>query len=161
MNLIDCSYFYNGPLQIMNAEPTSDLDNNAEAVQADIRGYIEHYQDEFLRSMLGAALAEAVENHLNTNDADPDIEELCERLRRPFAHYIYFKMVGDVNQTMTVTGLVKLKSANDNQPPRQRMVSVWNDMVKLNKRFVEWAETSSYEVFYQVSMVTPINQFNL
>ena len=89
------------------------------------------------------------------------MEELCEKLRPSFAHYVYFKLVGDVNQTMTITGLMKLKSANDNQIPLQRMVKVWNDMVELNKQFVAWADESDYDVFYYVEMVTPINQFNL
>ena len=179
MNLIDCSYFYRGPLQIENAQGTDDINNNSAAVQEAITGYIEHYQGEFLEKMVGAAVANQVEYHLaaveayeqalaNAEDGeevepyvDEDAEELCEKLRQSFAHYVYFKMVGDVNQTMTITGLVRLKSANDNQPPRQRMVSVWNHMVELNKKFVKWAETSSYEVYYHVSMVTPINQFNL
>ena len=161
MNLIDCSYFTIGPLQIENAGVTDDLDNNAVAVQEAIQGYIEHYQGEFLRKMLGDTLAATVETHLSTNGIDAKLEGLCDRLRQPFAHYVYFKMVGDVNQTMTVTGLMRIKSANDNQPPRQRMVSVWNDMVALNRQFVKWADTSDYEVFYHVNMVTPINQFNI
>lgn len=161
MNLIDCTYFANGPLQIENAGVTDDLDNNAHAVQEAIAGYIEHYQGTFLRRMLGDTLAATVETHLSTNGADASLETLCEKLRRSFAHYVYFKMCGDANQQLTVTGLVRLKSANDNQPPRQRMVSVWNDMVELNRQFVKWAEASDFEVFYHVDMVTPINQFNI
>lgn len=161
MNLIDCTYFANGPLQIENAGVTDDLDNNAHAVQEAIAGYIEHYQGTFLRRMLGDTLAATVETHLSTNGADASLETLCDKLRRPFAHYVYFKMCGDANQQLTVTGLVRLKSANDNQPPRQRMVSVWNDMVELNRKFVKWAEASDFEVFYHVDMVTPINQFNI
>ena len=53
MNLIDCSYFYVGPLQIMNARPIDDLDTNSDAVQEQITGYIERYQDEFLLKMVG------------------------------------------------------------------------------------------------------------
>ena len=161
MNLIDYSYFYNGPLAIENAEATGDLDNNAFAVQGAITGYIGYYQDEFLRNMVGDTLASEVKNHLDTNDSDARLEDLCERLRMSFAHYVYFKMVGDVNQTMTITGLMRLKSANFNEPPRQRMVSVWNSMVELNRQFVKWAEKSDFEVYYRVNMVTPINQFNL
>ena len=161
MNLIDCSYFTNGPLQIENAGVTDDIDNNAYAVQEAISGYIEHYQGTFLRKMLGDTLATTVENHLSTNGTDANLETLCEKLRKSFAHYVYFKICGDANQQLTVTGLVRLKSANDNQPPRQRMVSVWNDMVELNRQFVKWAETSNFEVFYHVNMVTPINQFNI
>ena len=161
MNLIDCSYFTNGPLQIENAGVTDDLDNNAHAVQESIQGYIEHYQGEFLRKMLGESLAATVERHLSTNGIDEKLEDLCNHLRKSFAHYVYFKMCGDVNQQMTVTGLVRFKSSNDNQPPRQRMVTVWNDMVWLNRQFVKWAETSDYEVFYHTNMVTPINQFNI
>ena len=166
MNLIDCSYFYVGPLQIMNARPIDDLDNNAIAVKETITGYIERYQGEFLLKMVGKELSSDVTAYLaergeDENYTDEAMEELCEKLRPSFAHYVYFKLVGDVNQTMTITGLMKLKSANDNQVPRQRMVKVWNDMVELNKQFVAWAEESDYDVFYYVEMVTPINQFNL
>lgn len=179
MNLIDCSYFYVGPLQIMNARPIDDLDNNAIAVQETIVAYIERYQDEFLLKMVGKDVADVVTDYLAHLEAyqqalenaqvgeepepyvDEAAEELCEKLRPSFAHYVYFKLVGDVNQTMTITGLMKLKSANDNQVPRQRMVKVWNDMVELNKQFVAWAEDSDYDVFYYIEMVTPINQFNL
>lgn len=166
MNLIDCSYFYVGPLQIMNARPIDDLDNNAIAVQETITGYIERYQGEFLLKMVGKELSADVTAYLaergnDENHTDDAMDELCEKLRPSFAHYVYFKLVGDVNQTMTITGLMKLKSANDNQIPRQRMVKVWNDMVVLNKQFVAWADESDYDVFYYVEMVTPINQFNL
>ena len=166
MNLIDCSYFYVGPLQIMNARPIDDLDNNAIAVQETITGYIERYQGEFLLKMVGKELSADVTAYLaergnDENHTDDAMEELCEKLRPSFAHYVYFKIVGDVNQTMTITGLMKLKSANYNQVPRQRMVKVWNDMVELNKQFVAWADESDYDVFYYVEMVTPINQFNL
>ena len=64
MNLIDCSYFYVGPLQIMNARPIDDLDNNAAAVQEAITGYIERYQDEFLLKMVGKDVADVVTDHL-------------------------------------------------------------------------------------------------
>jgi hypothetical protein len=149
-------------LQIENARPFDDLDNNAFAVQETITAYIERYQGEFLLKMVGRDLAGAIAEHLASDMADDEtMEDLCERLRPSFAHYVYFKLVGDVNQHMTVTGLMKMKSANENQPPRQRMVKVWNDMVNLNKQFVEWAETSDYDVFYHVEMITPINQYNL
>lgn len=156
MNLIDCSYFYVGPLQIENARPNDDIDNNAYAVDEAITAYIERYQGEFLLKMVGKALADAV---MSSNTLE--YEDLREHLRLPFAHYVYFKLACDVNQQMTITGLMQLKSANENQSPRQRMVKVWNDMVQLNKLFVEWAEQSDYEVFYHVEMITPINQYNL
>lgn len=166
MNLIDCSYFYVGPLQIMNARPIDDLDNNAIAVQETITGYIERYQGEFLLKMVGKELSADVTAYLaergeDENYTDEAMETLCQQLRPSFAHYVYYKLVGDAGQNMTITGLMKLKSANDNQVPRQRMVKVWNDMVELNKQFVAWAEESDYDVFYYVEMVTPINQFNL
>ena len=166
MNLIDCSYFYVGPLQVMNARAIDDLDNNAADVQECITAYIERYQSEFLLKMTGKDLAAEVTAYLSARGEDEDyteeaMETLCQQLRPSFAHYVYFKLVGDVNQTMTITGLMKLKSANENQPPRQRMVKVWNDMVELNKQFVAWAEMSDYDVYYDVEMITPINQFNL
>lgn len=166
MNLIDCSYFYVGPLQVMNARQVDDLDNNAAEVQECITGYIERYQSDFLLKMVGKDLAAEVTAYLAARGEDEDytdeaMETLCQQLRPSFAHYVYFKLVGDVNQNMTITGLMKMKSANDNQPPRQRMVKVWNDMVQLNMQFVEWAEMSNLDVYYDVEMITPINQFNL
>lgn len=166
MNLIDCSYFYAGPLQIMNAKPTDDHDNNAYAVDEAITAYIERYQDEFLEAMVGDGVKTVITDYLAEREAneeyvDEAVEELCSKLRLSFAHYIYFKIVGDANQTMTITGLVRLKSANEYQSPRNRMVRVWNDMVKLNLNFIKWAEKSVYEVFFRVNMITPINQFNL
>lgn len=161
MNLIDCKYFYVGPLQVQNARPIDDLDANAQAVQESITAYIERYQGEYLESMLGERLAAQVLSYLSSEEEDADMKGLCKKLRLSFAHYVYYKLVGDVNQTMTITGLMKLKSANENQPIRQRMVKVWNEMVDLHKKFVKWAETSSFNVFYREDMVTYINQFNL
>lgn len=161
MDLIDCSYFYVGPLQIENARRLDDLDNNAAAVQETIEAYIHRYQGEYLLKMVGGGVASEVVAYLDGGGNDDRAEELCEQLRLSFAHYVYFKLIGDVNQQATITGLVKIKTANDTQPPRQRMVRVWNDMVELNKRFVAWAATSHYEVRYQVEMITPINQYNL
>lgn len=176
MNLIDCSYFYAGPLQIENAKPTDDLDNNAYAVQEAVTAYIERYQGEYLRKMVGESLAVTVEEYLaavTENEERRDepgwepyvndhAETLCAKLRLSFAHYVYYKIAGDVNQQMTITGLMLMKSANGAQPPRQRMVRVWNDMVELNRRFVAWAESAAdYAVFYHVEMITPINQYNL
>lgn len=167
MNLIDCSYFYVGPLQIENARPLDDIDNNAYAVQEAVTAYIERYQVEFLQKMVGRDLAFTVTDYLarRTEDetyTDDYAETLCEQLRPSFAHYVYYKIAGDVNQNMTITGLVRMKSANDYQSPRQRMVRVWNDMVTLNRQFVAWAaEQSDYDVYYHVEMVTPINQYNL
>lgn len=165
-HLIDCSYYYTGPLQIQNAQAVDDLDNNAMAVQDAIKAYIARYQSDYLDKIVGEQVAEAISEHLRRGEEDAGycnerMEVLCSRLRLPFAHYVYYKMVGDVNQTMTVTGLMKLKSANENQPVRNRMVKVWNDMVDLHKKFLKWADTSSFEVFYQSEMVTYINQFNL
>lgn len=176
MNLIDCSYFYAGPLQIENAKPVDDIDNNAYAVQEAVTAYIERYQGEFLRKMVGESLAAMVEDYLSAVTEseehrdepgwepyeDDHAETLCARLRLSFAHYVYYKIAGDVNQQMTITGLMLMKSANGAQPPRQRMVRVWNDMVELNRRFVSWAEDEDgYEVFYHVEMITPINQYSL
>lgn len=165
MKLIDCSYFYTGPLQIENARSAGDLDNNAHAVQECIEAYIERYQGEFLTKMVGTGLRATIEEHLANLDTDgysnDALEDLCSRLRLSFAHYIYFKLAGDANLGLTVTGLMQFKSANTHHSPRQRMVRVWNDMVVLNIDFVEWAKESVYDVFYYVDMVTPINQYNL
>ena len=161
MNLIDCKYFYVGPLQVQNARPIDDLDANAQAVQESITAYIERYQSEYLEKMLGEELAQQVLSYFDGESEDAAMESLCEKLRLSFAYYIYYKLVGDVNQTTTITGLMKLKSANENQPIRNRMTRVWNEMVDLHKKFLKWAEASSFNVFYREEMVTYINQYNI
>jgi len=150
----------------MNAQQTDDLDNNAAEVQECITAYIERYQYEFVSLMVGDVLSASIESYLaeleeDENAIDADMDELCSQLRLPCAHYIYYKIAGDVNQQMTITGLQLLKSANTTQNTRQRMVRVWNDMVALNEKFVAWAEESDFEVYYHEFMLNPINQFNL
>jgi len=173
MYLIDATYFYAGPLAIENANGSDDENNNSAAVCETIDAYIERYQPEFLTYMVGESVASLITAHLAKTDEDgdeydadyedSDADELCSWLRLAFAHYVYYMIVRDANQQMTATGLVKLKCANENQPPRQRMVRVWNEMVELNKRFIVWAKTDScgYSIYYYPSMITPINQYNI
>ena len=80
MNLIDCSYFYVGPLQIENARPIDDLDNNAFAVQETIVAYIERYQGEFLLKMVGKDLAAEVTAYLVNRGKDEEYtDEVLKR----------------------------------------------------------------------------------
>ena len=58
MNLIDCSYFYRGPLQIENAQGTDDINNNSAAVQEAITGY--SYEPWHIRYVGDASVAKEI-----------------------------------------------------------------------------------------------------
>lgn len=169
--LIDCSYFTEGSRHILNATMgTADtLPNpNADEVNNAILAYIEELQPEFLTEMLGATVANKVNAYLVCQEEDetpPHVErmdELCERLREPFADYVFFHILRDSNTQATMTGLVKLKSANTIVAPISRQVSVWNSMVRKNRLFAEWSKESTLNgITVSAELTTPINVLNL
>ena len=169
--LIDCSYFTKGSRHILNATMgnADTLHNpNAEEVNNAILAYIEELQSEFLIDMLGSALANKVHTYLVCQEEDENplhveaIDAVCERLREPFADYVFFHILRDSNTQATMTGLVKLKTANTIVAPIGRQVSVWNSMVRKNRLFEEWSKESTLKgITVSAEMTTPINTLNL
>ena len=88
---------------------------------------------------------------------------LCEKLCEPFADYVFYHILRDANTQATITGLVRLKCANEYIAPLKRQVSTWNSMVEKNKQFVEWAMSNDcpFDVKITKNLLTPINAFNL
>ena len=88
---------------------------------------------------------------------------LCEKLCEPFADYVFYHILRDANTQATITGLVRLKCANEYVAPLKRQVSTWNSMVEKNKQFVEWAMSNDcpFDVQITKNFLTPINAFNL
>ena len=180
--LIDVSYFTSGPRHIENASVAEMPSPNSLAVNEVIIGYIKAFQSEFLRNVVGDSLSQAVADYLDIieqekeyapDEVDISVEKvdyqsgyavLCEKLREPFADYVFYHILRDVNTQTTVTGLVRLKCANEYVAPFKRQVSAWNGMVKRNRLFVEWAMSDDCPftgLKIQKNLLTPINAFNL
>ncbi len=164
--LIDATYFTAGPRQIYNAT----LGSGTTKENAVIEQYITEYQEEFLCRVLGQKAGESVQEYLHNLDkglrldADNAIETVCGKLRKPFADYVFFCILRDAGQTATITGLVKLKAANQYVEPIMRQVSTWNRMANSLKVFSEWVDSGECPVpgvVIDENMLKPINRFNL
>lgn len=180
MLLIDVSYFTSGPRQIVNASTAQMPLQGSQVVNNTIEGYIEAFQMEFLINIAGHRLAGYIKDYLDMIEQKEDaqsadkaetvevaeqspFEVICEKIREPFADYVFFHILRDMNTQATITGLVRLKCANEYVSPIQRQVSIWNGMVKKNKEFVYWASSKecNHNVVISANLLTPINTFNL
>lgn len=176
--LIDVSFFTSGPRHIQNASSAGMPSPESMAVNESIEGYIEAFQEEFLHSAVGKDLAVALADYLRLvedeetgNDSEGKSKDMglsgfgivCRKLQEPFADYVFYHILRDSNTQATMTGLVRLKCANEYMAPMERQVDVWNSMVNKNRRFVEWAMTDEcpYKVEIEKNLLTPINVLNL
>ncbi|MFV0325365.1 MAG: hypothetical protein ACK5LF_13480 [Bacteroides xylanisolvens] len=180
--LIDVSYFTSGPRHIENASVAEMPSPNSLGVNEVINGYIKAFQTEFLRSAVGFSLSQAITDYLELIEREKedssdkvDISEeneeprsgyavLCEKLSEPFADYVFYHILRDANTQSTITGLVRLKCANEYVAPFKKQVSTWNSMVEKNKQFVEWAMSDDCPftgMKINKNLLTPINTFNL
>ena len=168
--LIDCSYFIDGPRHIQNATLSKLPNPNAEEVNASIKAYIKMCQRPFLKGVLGAPVAGAVIAYLKLIDKDEseerdlELDMVIEQLREPFANYVFYKILRDSNSQATMTGLVRLKCANDYVAPIRRQVSTWNDMVDMIADFSIWCRSSDCHVSgitTESNFLTKINSLNL
>jgi len=176
--LIDVTSFTSGPRQIENAVEPPKTQNNV-AVAERINGYIEFHQLRFLRRVVGKVLAETIDEYCrvehkphgeepveqNENQqveyAEPDerMESLIKLLKEPFADYVFFYILRDMNVLPTITGLVQLKCANSYVSPISKGVDAWNRMVDGLCQFID--EASVEGVTIESEMLTYINNFNL
>lgn len=158
--LIDVTSFTSGPRQIENAVGTQKNANQI-AVAERINGYIEFCQTEFLMRVVGRKLCQSIDEYSKTDHEQPDksLESLIGMLKEPFADYVFFHMLRDMNAQPTITGLVQLKCANSYVSPLEKGVQTWNRMVDSLRRFV--SEVAVEDVTIDKDMLTRINQFNL
>lgn len=171
--LIDCSYFVDGPRHIQNAtlgDSGRMPKANSEEVNAAIEAYIKMFQWPFLKEALGAPIASSVNSYLKLHEKyegeehDVDLDMVIEQLREPFANYVFYKILRDSSSQATMTGLVRLKCANDYVAPIRRQVSTWNDMVNMIADFSAWCKSSDCHVSGIVTdsnLLTKINALNL
>ena len=158
--LIDVTSFTSGPRQIENAVETQKSANQI-AVAERINGYIEFYQTEFLMRAVGRELCKSIDKYSKTDHEEPDesMESLIGMLREPFADYVFFYMLRDMNVQPTITGLVQLKCANSYISPLEKGVQTWNRMADRLRLFV--SEVAVEGVTIDSDMLTHINAFNL
>lgn len=167
--LIDCSYFIEGQRHIQNATLGKMPNPNAEEVNAAIKAYIRKFQLPFLKEAVGSSVAEKVISYLDILEEDKKardaaLDMVVEQLREPFANYVFYKILRDGNSQATMTGLVRLKCANDYVAPIRRQVSTWNDMVDMIADFSAWSKSSDCHVSGIVTdsnLLTKINVLNL
>lgn len=165
--LIDISYFTEGPRHIQNASLSNMPTMEAQSVNKSIKGYIDFYISPFLNNMVGYELAYQVEQRLFAiDDGNVDVvplDTLIENMKESYADFVFFNMMKNVNTQPTVTGVVRLKSANEYADPKELLVSTWNRMVESNERFIEWvlSEECPYKVKIKKTMLTPINVLNI
>lgn len=167
--LIDCSYFTKGPRRILNATLGTSTIPNAIEVNAAIEAYISVHQESYLVQVLGRA-GNRVNAYLVCLDEDEtakhndNIDSVCDRLRDSFADYVFFHILRDMNTQSTITGLVRLKCANEYVAPIQRQVSTWNAMVDKHRIFAEWCQSSGCTlsgISINSELLTKINVLNL
>lgn len=171
--LIDCSYFIDGPRHIQNATlgDSRRMPNaNSDEVNASIEAYIRMFQWPFLKEALGATVAGVADSYLSlieengAGESNAALDTVMDRLREPFANYVFYKILRDGNSQATMTGLVRLKCANDYVAPIRRQVSIWNDMVDMIADFSAWSKSSDCHVSGIVTdsnLLTKINVLNL
>lgn len=168
--LIDCSYFAVGPRHIQNSTLGKMPNPNAEEVVATIKAYIAKYQRPFLTRAVGTPVAGSIISYLKLIEMEPDTEPqtdfdmVIEQLREPFADYVFFHILRDSNTQATMTGLVRLKCANDYVAPIRRQVNTWNGMVENLRGFSAWATSSECPISgikTESELLTKINVLNL
>lgn len=167
--LIDVSYFFEGPRHIQNASPAKLPNTDAAAVNAVIMAYIKRWQRRFLNGVLERNHASVVDAYLKLIEKEPETEadeesaKVIDQLREPFANYVFCKILRDANTQPTITGLVRLKCANEYVSPIRRQVSAWNEMVDMIRDFREWANENGFSAWLgnDDSLVTKINTLNL
>ena len=164
--LLDVSYFTKGARRIQNASFNDRMKADSGAVNSVIDSYIENYQHRFLSAVVGEKEAGYIEDYLEIADSEGSeskYKEICDRLREPFADYVMFYILRDSNIQKTVTGSVKLKSANTSVSTIRAQVNVWNDMVGKNLDFIRWAREGRcpIDLVTETQMLNKINQFNI
>ena len=81
-----------------------------------------------------------------------------------FVIYVFFKILRDSSSQATMTGLVRLKSANNYVAPIKRQVSTWNEMVEAIADFRDWCESGECpfpDIETSDNFKNKINSFNL
>ena len=140
--LIDKTYFETGQCYIPNSNETGIA---AAAIAAEIQGYIDTYEEDFLRGLLGDTLYEYLVAHPSEARIVTLIAHLLNETTKqsPIANYVWFKYQQQ-NQIITTNGGDKQTSQSELLPASNYALAsgVWNAMVTKNWYIYEWLQTN-------------------
>lgn len=155
--LIDSTYF-RGMLSIGLSPDTGEPSVTQEAERERIEWFIQVYEKEYLKGLLGGEVCAQFELYLDGEYDSVDFDKLEKRLKgkySPVACYVYYKFVSTGNVHVTNMGSVR-SAGDDIIPPRSLLVRVWNDMVHMNKAIAD-----EFSLEPVCDLVTPINVFDV
>lgn len=170
--LIDTSYFVFGPRRILNATSGSQTQlpaPGAQEINEAILGFVCAYQEEFLKLALGGSAGNKAQAYLVRQEEDGDgrieaYEKALERLREPFADYVFYHILRDTSSQPTIGGAVRIKSANEPVSSVGRQADSWNRMVAKMRDFAAWVAEGGCSVEWvsvDEELLTPVNRLNL
>lgn len=159
--VINISHFTSGPRRIENAVTGNNLNANNVAVQKSVEGYISYYQPLFLSEVFGGTLGAQLDEYSRQqtqNDAEKNA--LIAAVQEPCADYVFFHILRDINTQTTMTGSVRLKTANTyNTSTIDIGVHTWNHMTQLLAAIC--ASNESVKETIDSNLLRKLNNFNL
>lgn len=155
--LIDSTYF-TGMLSVGISPDTGASYVTQDAERERIEWFIQVYEKEYLKGLLGDEVCAQFELFLNGGYDSVDFEKLEKRLKgkySPVACYVYYKFVSAGNVHVTNMGCVR-SAGDDIISPRSLLVRVWNEMVHMNKAIAD-----EFSLEPVCDLVNPINVFDI
>lgn len=165
--IIDGTYF-KGTISIdgLNIDTGAPSITN-KAVSEYLNSFIETYEREYLRLVLGRDMCRQFLCYLKEN---PEIKvEKWERLKdkltedgvSPIAYYVFFFFVRRNNAHVSSVGVVS--SSENDADPNLVLIPAWNQMVEMNKELLFFLHSDKeYKGFvFDCSMLEDINPFDL
>lgn len=141
--IVDQSFFF-GPLLIEGVSTGSGAGRTQEAVNGELRRFIDLYERRYLRGLLGRKLADEFVGYLESDTPD-DVGARWQSLLEvlvplpgvsPVANYVYFYYVRSNQRRATSLGVTETNSDNPIVPCDSLIVNAWNDMVGMNRDVV-------------------------
>ena len=154
MLLLTNRYFESPQTHIAGIETRTDCrpSPTAERILRDLTAYIERYEPEFLRMLLGPYVADKIDKYESIHKllVNPETGESA------IAKYVYFHYTRDHATFNTVAG-EKLKNTENsrNVSAAARLVRVWNEMVNDCGRILHEIEQMKRYEAMPLSLGTP------
>lgn len=168
MKLINSTYFTKVPRRVETVTLGTLPDPNAKAVNEVIDGYIDSYEPEYLRNLLGEEGSGYVFRYLKDReepgkDTDEDLEKLLDFLREPCAEYVFFHFLSGTTTQATITGVTANNGGDPHVSPMLKQVQTWNRMVDRHRDLQSWLSKHPRLSGFRIrcEMVEKINRFNL
>lgn len=162
--MIDYTFFQDGLLMVDGALALATPSPTNEAITGRIKSFIEWYEPEYLRKLLG----EKLYNDFLVNGESEQWEEFKKRIvvensvvkYSPIANYVYFHLVRNSQSTATING-VKKDGESNLVNPTAKLVSAWNDMVYKTRDLYTWLCKNFHNVPTEQELLELINPLNV